>query len=315
MIRISILGCTGHIGRNLTARFCGVDGCELYLFSRNPDRARELCQHLRPRGQVAYVPYSDFSDYSYDAIINCVGIADPARIAGAGQELFRTGEHYDNLVLAYLDQHDARYVNMSSGAAYGSDFSEPASDARLAYYHINPIQADEYYGLTKLYCEAKHRARLDRHIVDLRVFGFFSRYIDLQGRFLLSEAARCILNGETMIAEGADIVRDFAHPDDLFQLVTLCLEGGQRNEALDVYSRAPVTKFQLLDMLRDEFGLEYRIASDAKVTVATGMKSQYYSTMRRAANLGYQPRYSSLEAVRSEMRMLVGAEGPGRRGP
>ena len=241
-----------------------------------------------------------------------MGIADPEKRTDAGPEIFRITEEFDNLVLRYIEKHEGcRYVSMSSGAAYGSDFSEPADDRRRASYHLNSVRTEEFYGLAKLYTEAKHRAQAERHIVDLRLFGFFSKHIDIEGRFLLSEVARCLLRKQPMMTGSTDIMRDYVHPDDLFRLVELCLEGKRRNMAVDVYSKAAVGKFALLDMLRAEFGFEYEVIEHVGSDSATGAKNQYFSISRQAQQLGYQPQYSSIETVRSEMRLMLEAKmGP-----
>ncbi len=305
-MRLAILGASGHIGKNMAERFGRREDVELYLFARDAIRTRAFCGSLGLIAQLHFPPFSEFNSLAFDAVVNCVGIADPGRLVGAGREIFRVTEEFDNLVLSYLDQHPTcKYINISSGAAYGSDFSEPADDGRHARYHLNPMRAEEYYGIAKLYTEAKHRAQTDRHIIDLRLFGFFSKHIDIEGKFLLSDAARCLSTNQRMETGSADIMRDYVHPDDLFRMVELSIEGEGCNMALDVYSAAPAGKFEILRMLNKEFGFKYEIMQQANSGTATGAKSQYFSLSRQSQRLGYQPKYSSVESVRAEMQLLV----------
>lgn len=304
-MHLAILGASGHIGMNLVERFAKLADYKLYLFSRDLVKMQDISAKASTRAEILCVTYPEFGRSRYDAVINCIGIADPKMIRKAGRQIFRTTEEFDNLVLCYIEKNSGcRYVNMSSGAAYGLDFSQPIDDAHKACYSINPVHKDEYYGIAKLYAEAKHRAYDDLGIVDLRIFGFFSKHIDIDGGFLLSDAARCLLKGQRMMTDNSDILRDYVHPDDLFQLVQLCIDGERRNIGLDVYSDAPVSKFALLHMLQREFGLRFD-KMHSTGSNATDTKSQYYTLSRRASSLGYVPKYRAIDAVRQEMRLLL----------
>jgi hypothetical protein len=46
--------------------------------------------------------YDEFSGERYDAIINCIGIGDPAVLKIAKDQIFRLTEYYDNLILDNL---------------------------------------------------------------------------------------------------------------------------------------------------------------------------------------------------------------------
>lgn len=303
-MRLAILGATGHVGRNIAERWSAIPDCNLYLFSRKPAASLRLVAAGIGR-DVPMFPYESFESNDYDAIVNCIGIADPNLVRDAGLQLFRVTEEYDNRILRYLERRQqCRYVNFSSGAVYGTEFELPASDSRPACYTTNPISPDSYYGLVKLYSEAKHRAANTFSIVDLRLFGFFSKHVDLTSGFLLSEAARCILQSIPLQTSTADIVRDYVHPDDLFHLVRVCVESAPFNGALDVYSLQPVTKFDLLEMLQTEFNLTHQIHDDIHRD-ATGLKMNYFSQSRNAKMLGYDPKYTAIEAVQHEMRKLL----------
>ena len=60
------------------------------------------------------------------------------------------------------------------------DFSVPVDESTYSKWGINHISEADYYGIAKLNSEVKLRALKDLNIVDLRVFGYFSRFIDLE---------------------------------------------------------------------------------------------------------------------------------------
>lgn len=312
-MRLAILGASGHIGKNLTERFCQRTDCVLYLFARDSAKMQKFCTGLQVKAEIVITAFAEFERFTYDAVINCIGVSDPGKRTETGAEIFRITEEFDNLVLNYLSKHtDCRYINMSSGAVYGADFSVPADDQRKASYLLNPIHADDYYSIAKLNAEAKHRAYVNLAIVDLRVFGFFSKHIDIRGGFLLADAARCLLMKQRMKTGSSDMIRDYVYPDDLFRIVELCTEGAPRNIALDVYSAAPVNKFTLLDMLHNDFCLEYVIVEQLEQKVEGEIRNQYFSVNRQAQELGYKPLHSSLEVVQREMSLII-ARGQGNQ--
>jgi hypothetical protein len=78
------------------------------------------------------------------------------------------------------------------------------------------------------------------------------------------------------------------------------------NLPVDAYSAAPITKIQLIELFRSEFGLKTEIRAQVQTVNATGAKPQYYSTNRAAEAFGYVPRYDSGESVLIEARAMLG---------
>lgn len=81
------------------------------------------------------------------------------------------------------------------------------------------------------------------------------------------------------------------------------------NCAIDCYSLAPVEKLTLLSTLQDRFGLRYQILERELGVNATGKKPFYYSLNKKAAQLGYEPQYSSVDGICMEMNLYL--QGPG----
>lgn len=305
---IAILGATSHIAKGLIARFCTMPAQGLVLFARSPERVSEFLRSIDCTAPVQVKPLDAFAAGSYDVVINCVGIGDPAVLRREITSIFRLTEETDNTVLGYLQgRPETLYINFSSGAVYGTEFDRPAEEARRASLEVNHLGPGHFYGIAKLHSEAKHRARQDLSIVDLRVFSYFSRYIDLKSEFLLCQIISCIREQREFFTGPADIIRDFVHPDDLSELVFRCIERRRMNDVLDVYSREPISKFTLLEFFASEHGLRYRVEESHTAAAPTGAKSNYYSLYKKAGSIGYAPRFTSLDCVREESLPLLTA--------
>jgi len=311
-MRIALLGATSHIAKGLVYSFLhrGLTG-RCHLFARNTDGVRKFLESLAvSRGSVTFVvrdldSFED-SESSYDVIINCVGIGDPAKLRHAGSEIFFLTEEYDRRVIHYLKRHPGtRYTNFSSGAVYGRDFPSPVDEATVSHVPINNLSVEHSYMIAKINSEAKHRALHEYHIVDIRVFSYFSRFIDLGSGFFLSDVVRALRADSVFQTNPADMLRDYVTPYDLFSLVMLCVERTPLNDSFNLYSRGEVSKFDVLNYMKKNFGLRYRVEDDFDYATVTGRKSNYYSTDNKARELGYQPEFSSLEGIDIEMRALL----------
>jgi len=311
-MKIAILGATSQIAKDLILSFSREAGKQLFLFAR---RTGEVDGWLATNGIKDRYPVSNFSGFAkqdFDAVINFVGAGDPAQIAAMGSSILDITLQFDGMVLDYLGSHPAcRYLFLSSGAAYGSDFLEPARRDTPATIRINDFAPYEWYGAAKLLAECRHRARPDLCIFDIRVFNYFSRTQDIDARFLISDMLRAI-RGKTVLKTSSDcIVRDYLHPSDFYNLVNALLFAPLNNAVVDCYSKAPINKPSLLAAMRENFGLNYEVAEQPAGINATGTKPHYYSKNWRAAEFGYEPELTSLQGVLQEARAILCPEcGP-----
>lgn len=308
-MKISILGATSQIARDLVISFAETGGNHLHLFAR---RTGEVAAWLAANGMAGRYPVEDFTGFGkqeFDAVINFVGAGDPAQIAKMGGEILDITLRFDQMVLDYLQTHPScRYLFLSSGAAYGSNFAEPVRRETPAIIQINNLAAHEWYGVAKLHAECRHRAHPDQHIIDIRVFNYFSRTQDLDARFLITDMLRAVRDKTVLKTSSDYIVRDYLHPSDFYRLVEALLSAPAANAVVDCYSKAPIDKPGLLQAMQNEFGLRYEVTASVAIN-ATGGKPHYYSTNKRAAEFGYQPQWSSLEGVLMESAaMLQGRE-------
>ena len=303
---VAILGATGHVGRVLTVALA--DRYDLTLYVRRPKEAiafaRAECAEavvgVSPINQFGY-PQCGVRSRAHDAVLNCVGFGNPAMLGDSEADVFALTEEFDGLTFRYLAAHsESRLISFSSGAAYGGTFEEPAGESSWAKYAANCLGPGALYGLTKLASEARHRSTPDYPIVDLRLFGLFSRHIDPSARYLMNSVVSAIVEGTTLVTSSEDIVRDYVDPSDLARLVTAIIGAEPMNEVFDVYSVEPVRKFALLDIFAQRYGLTFIVEPETVVRSATGSKLNYYSTNRRASVVGYTPRFTSIEALLRE---------------
>lgn len=309
-MRIAIIGATSQIARDLIVSFSGDDDKHLHLFARRPDEVTKWLAYVGLAGRYPAEDFSEFASQKFDAVINFVGVGNPAQAVAMGNTIFEVTLRFDEMVLKYLQTHPTcRYLFLSSGAAYGSNFNEPASRDTHAVVAINNLAPQEWYGVAKLHAECRHRSHPELNIIDIRVFNYFSRTQDIDARFLITDMLRAIREGAVLQTSPDFIVRDYLHPSDFYRLVTALLSAPPANAAVDCYSKAPVEKPALLAAMQKAFDLRYEAVVSAGIN-ATGGKPHYYSQNRRAAEFGYEPGLSSLEGVLMEAAAMLGRSVP-----
>jgi nucleoside-diphosphate-sugar epimerase len=235
-------------------------------------------------------------------IINCVGLSDPARIEASKGEILESTRTFDILTLEYLKNFsETKLINFSSGIVYGGEFSFPITDTVLIDETYNYKNIKSEYALSKINSEIRHRASKHLNIIDLRLFSFFSRFMDLESKFFMSEVVSSIKENKTLFTDNTNFYRDYIHPEDLFLFIKKCVNKNSINGAFDLYSKKPIGKFEVLASLESKYGLKYKIDSGTKVINPTGFKKNYYSKSRKADLLGYKPKYSSLDTISEEL--------------
>lgn len=305
-MRIAILGATSQIAKDLIVSFSVEPDKYLHLFARRPEEVTKWLVSSGLLERYAVDEFAEFGKQEFDAVINFVGVGNPAQAVAMGNTIFDITLHFDEMVLQYLQRHPAcRYLFLSSGAAYGSSFSEPATRDTPAVVAINNLAPHEWYGVAKLHAECRHRAHPELPIIDIRVFNYFSRTQDTSARFLITDMLRAIRDKTVLKISPDYMVRDFLHPADFYNLVCALLASPPANASVDCYSRAPIDKPNLLTSMQEKFGLQYEIAETSASVNATGGKSYYYSLNTRAADFGYLPTLTSWEGIENEASSIL----------
>lgn len=306
-MRIAILGATSLIAKDLVLSFCEQSSHELVLYARRPEVVSQWLTIVGLSERCTVDGFAALSaDEHFDAILNFVGVGNPAQAVAMGASIFDVTLNYDEMALDYVRQHpNCRYIFMSSGATYGARFDEPVNKSTKAEIAINNLQPQDWYAVAKLHAECRHRSLPHLPIVDVRVFNYYSHTQDIQARFLITDILRAIRDKTVLQTSPDYIVRDFLHPSDFYGLVNAVLGAPATNAVVDCYSLAPIDKPTLLAGMQKQFGLLYEITQASVSVNATGNKPHYYSLNTRAADFGYQPTLTSLEGIMKEMQIIL----------
>jgi nucleoside-diphosphate-sugar epimerase len=308
--KIAILGASSHIAKGLIANFLGVQATDLHLYTRSPGKVAAFLGSLGKKagpGCQIHAGYGDFTRQTYDVIINCIGVGVMDKLQGDFSQYFTVTEEYDNLVIDRLRDNcpDTLYISFSSGVVYGRDFTVPAEENTVNHLPVNQVMAEDYYAVARINSEAKHRSFKGLKIVDLRIFSYFSRYIDLSESYFITDVINALIRKKTLVTDSKNIVRDFIHPQDLFAMILKCMSAGLLNRSFDVSSAKPVSKREVLDHFAAEYGLKYETGWAASHDSPTGGKMIYCSNYHNAKSLGFEPRYTSLQVIKEEAKNLL----------
>ena len=198
MSKIALLGSTGHVGKNIIYYYSKEKNFELFLFTRDEKKLEKITLQYGIKNNFSIRKYDEFNDSQYNVIINCVGLSDPARIEASKGEILESTRTFDILTLEYLKNFsETKLINFSSGIVYGGEFSFPITDTVLIDETYNYKNIKSEYALSKINSEIKHRAFKHLNIIDLRLFSFFSRFMDLESKFFMSEVVSSIKENKT----------------------------------------------------------------------------------------------------------------------
>lgn len=301
--RIAILGATSEIARDFIALLFDRAEIDLLLYARQPNVVHDWLLAMGRAGAATVRAFNDFPPgHGVDALINFVGVGNPAQARLLGVSIFELTQACDIKAIDFVRKYpDCRYIFLSSGAVYGNSFEQPVTEQSPAQIRINHLQNEDWYAVAKLQAECRHRALPDIGIVDLRVFSYFSHTQKMDANFLMADVVSAIGANNILKTSNVNIVRDYLHPSDFYKLVFCVLDAPIVNTSLDCYSCAPIDKFALLEAMQSRFGLRYVIDD----SMSTGdHKLKYYSLNHLAEVFGYQPSLSSLNGILQESEKL-----------
>ncbi|MGE5499282.1 MAG: NAD-dependent epimerase/dehydratase family protein [Syntrophothermus sp.] len=309
-MKIAILGATSHIAKGLISRFIIDNEYELFLYSRSFERAENFLKLIDRKDNGNYRildDYGKFQSLKYDLIINCIGVETRNKHNCDFSRYFSLTEEFDNLVVGYLQKinEDAQYISFSSGAVYGKGFSSPADEDSENCIAVNKIAPEDYYSIVRINAETKHRSLNNLRIIDLRVFSYFSRFINIEDGYFITDVIQSVIKKQTLITDKTNMVRDYIHPEDLFAAVKKCPYSPNGNCAVDLQSLSPVSKQEVLDYFSVHYGLQYKIHESSQNESATGTKLNYYSVINNAALIDFRPVYRSINSLAHESEILI----------
>ena len=180
---------------------------------------------------------------------------------------------------------------------YGDIFKKPANINSSSIIHINDLKHTDWYSVSKIYSESRHRALNKFSIIDIRVFNYVSSDIDISSRFLITDALRSIKENQIMKTDDHNIIRDYIGPEDLHQLIMKLIHNDFLNASVDCFTKDPVDKFSILELMKAQFGLKYEILESKSGVDAYGPRDNYFSVNYKATSLGYRPIFTSLDNI------------------
>ncbi len=305
-MRIAILGATSTLAADFVAHSLRRQSSYRFtLFARTVEQIEKSIRHRGVETMPECRSLDAFGDGEWDAIVNFIGVGDPARAVAMGADILRITRDWDDRALDHVRRHrNCRYIFLSSGAALGLSAAQPGERGSKACFAINDLAPSAYYGVSKFYSEVMHRASSDLSIIDIRIFNYISQFANLEHKFFINEAIAAIKGGVTLGVNSDNIRRDYIGEHDFANLMTSCLHAPTGyNGAIDAYSNSPTSKYEVLEVLTAEFGLNYSISGGG--IDATGSKSDYFSNNYFAEILGYRPRFSSIDTIRTVIRHIL----------
>ncbi|MBM10334.1 MAG: hypothetical protein CMF69_12355 [Magnetovibrio sp.] len=279
----------------------------LNLYSRFPQNVAEFATLQNIPGSIWSANSIEFfGETSSDVIINAVGAGDPSIVRRMDGSIINISAKYDDIVLSYLANNPkSKYIFLSSGAVYGNGFGMSENDfSKLPSLQFLARSAS-HYSRSKVIAEVKHRQHPTLNIIDIRIFGYFSRFINVSGELFLAEVARAILQGTKFITTSASMIRDYSVPFDLWRCIEACISGSNKNMAVDLRSRSEIEKFYLLRCLKEQFELDYVINDMAESYVRAQPYDVYFSNLAVPPSIYFKPKYSSLAGVISELSQML----------
>ncbi len=296
--QITILGATGHLGMNLVYFLGKTKKYIMKCYARDAEKTESFIKAHELQDVLGYT-LEKFEEHNHEIIINCIGIGN-APVC----QLFELTERFDNIVMNYLKQNrSALYINFSSGAVYGNSFETGAGSDTITQINANKLSSEYHAMIIKLNSELKHRMFPELNIVDLRLFAFFSRFIPLSSHYFMAQVVQCFQNQEMFITSKEDFVRDFIHPLDLIDAIEQIIGMSPCNFAIDLYSKEPISKMEIIELLKRECGLKVKYIENISTKNPSGDKKYYYSNNKKQKNI-CNPIYSSKDTILGEVKYL-----------
>lgn len=306
---IAILGATSHIALSLLPFFLSNKFNCLYLFARNLDKLKKKSRENLDISNIKCIDnFAEFESYQYNLIINCVGPGTPNILGKDYFKWFEITELFDNKILNYLmnKNSESMYVSFSSGAVYGRR-NQICDEKTILNLDINHLSVPDYYILARLNAEAKHRCLSNYSIVDIRLFSYFSQYIDIDAGYFMSDILKSLIKKEIFLTNHVDMVRDYIAPIDLYNLIMNLFENKKVNDCFDAYSLESISKMKVLNVFQDQFGLKYDFGQSRMSP--NGEKNQYVSKSNKINQIGFNPTKKSIDVLIEETKKFLENRG------
>ena len=228
-------------------------------------------------------------DKNIVAVINAGGPGDP-NVHKKSKNIFNLFNYIDEKILKFIIKNQKiKYINISSGVVLN-----------LSKLNKNKDKYD--YVDTKYYIEQKHRSYKNHKIYDLRVFGYFSRFINLKAGFFLSKVLKSLKEKAVLNVDPHNNVRDFIGGYDLSRFIKIIINGNFTNRSFNLLSKKKSKKFEILKFLKKDYRLKFNIDKNS-ILNAKRKKIQLINKKFVKSAL-FKPKYSSMSLIKKEIKFL-----------
>ena len=292
-----IIGPNSQIGKSLLCSFINRE--EVYVMSSNFLELERFTKKLDERKKIHTLEFSPFDKFSppsdLSCIINCSGIGDPKK----NEETLTISNDYSEIldfkIIDYLKKNPKiSYFSMSTGGFFlGNGNYDEARGRREIRINIDRKDTN-FYLLKKLKTEVIHRKFADLKIIDLRIFGFISEFINIEANFFFSFLIKSIIEKTEFKTNPSNFIRDYINTDDIVRIIDLTLLE-PRNDAIDIFSTEPITKLEMLNFFIKNYNLR---CSDIFDEINPMKKPQIISNCEKAKKIGFVSKASSIENIK-----------------
>lgn len=292
-----IIGSNSQIGKSLLCNFINRE--DVYVMSSNHLKLVNFTKELDNKKKVQVLRFNPFEKFSppsdVSCIINCTGIGDPKRNQDASTISEDYSEFLDFKIINYLKNNsNICYFSMSTGGFFlGCGNYDDARKSREIKINLDSKDIS-YYFIKKLKAEVFHRKFNNLKIIDLRIFGFISEFIDLEANFFLSILMQSVIKGTKFKTTPSNFIRDYIKTDDIVKIINLVLYK-PKNDAIDIFSKEPVSKLEILDLFKKKFNLKcFNTFKEIKPI----KKPNIISSCQKAKKIGFVSESSSIENIK-----------------
>jgi len=224
------------------------------------------------------------------AVINAEGPGDP-KVHKNTKNIFKLFNNLDNKILKFISKNPKiKYINISSGIVLN-----------VSKLSKNKNKYD--YANTKFYLEKKHRGYKNLKIYDLRVFGFFSRFISPEAGYFLSEILKSLKEKSILNVDSYNNVNDFIGGYDLSNFIKILINGNFTNRYFNLLSKKRSKKFEILKFFKKYYGLKFTI--NKSLILNRKYKKIKLINKKFANSSTFKPKYSSMSLIKKEVKVLL----------
>ena len=183
---------------------------------------------------------------------------------------------------------------MSTGGFFlGNGNYDEARNRRQIRINLDSKDINFYF-LKKLKAEVVHRKFSDLKIIDLRIFGFISEFININASFFFSILIRSAIKGIKLKTTSSNFIRDYINTDDIIRIIDLIL-CKPKNDAVDIFSKQPTTKLEMLNFFIKNYNLKcFNVLKE----IALINKPKTISSCEKAKKIGFISKSSSIENIK-----------------